>query len=86
MSGDRDPGYGASSRMVGEVAVCLAKDLEKSELSGGFWTPAAEIANKIVPRLVANAEITFHASDEMGNGLPIPSAPPSDKAQTTLGK
>jgi len=36
VSGDRDPGYGSSSRMIGEVAVCLAQDLSKSALSGGF--------------------------------------------------
>ena len=29
VSGDRDPGYGSSSRMIGEVAVCLAQDLSE---------------------------------------------------------
>ncbi len=48
VSGDRDPGYGATSPMIGEVAVCLARDLPKTALSGGFWTPGAAIADKIV--------------------------------------
>ena len=38
ISGDRDPGYGATSRMLGEAAVCLARD--KLAVGGGLWTPA----------------------------------------------
>ncbi len=57
--GDRDPGYGASSRMIGEVAVCLAKDLENKTLPDGFWTPGAAIAAEVIPRLIENAEISF---------------------------
>jgi len=35
--------------MIGEVAVCLARDLPKSALPGGVWTPGAAIAGKIIP-------------------------------------
>ena len=35
--------------MIGEVAVCLARDLPKSALPGGDWTPGAAIAAKIIP-------------------------------------
>jgi len=42
VSGDQDPGYGASSRMIGEAAVCLAQELPKNSLPGGFWTPGAK--------------------------------------------
>jgi len=71
VSGDRDPGYGSSSRMIGEVAVCLAKDLSKSALSGGFWTPGAAIAEKIIPRLIKNAGMTFDLLTETGDRCSI---------------
>ncbi|MEO1241872.1 MAG: saccharopine dehydrogenase NADP-binding domain-containing protein [Pseudomonadota bacterium] len=71
VSGDRDPGYGASSRMIGEVAVCLAQDLPKSALPGGFWTPAAAIANKLIPRLIENAGMKFALLTETGERCPI---------------
>ena len=71
VSGDRDPGYGSSSRMIGEVAVCLARDLPKSALSGGFWTPGAAIADKIIPRLIENAGMKFAILTETGDRYPI---------------
>jgi len=57
VSGDRDPGYGATSRMLGESAVCLARD----ELSckGGLWTPASSMGQQLIQRLEANAGIQF---------------------------
>ncbi len=66
ISGDRDPGYGSSSRMIGEVAVCLAQDLPRSALSGGLWTPGAAIADKIIPRLIENAGMKFALLTETG--------------------
>ena len=71
VSGDRDPGYGSSSRMIGEVAVCLARDLPKSALSGGFWTPGAAIADKIIPRLIRNAGMKFALMTETGERRPL---------------
>ncbi|QDT61416.1 Putative trans-acting enoyl reductase [Stieleria bergensis] len=71
VSGERDPGYGASSRMIGEVAVCLACDLPKSACPGGFWTPAAAIAEKIIPRLIENAGIKFELLNEAGERCPV---------------
>ena len=57
VSGDRDPGYGATSRMLGEAAVCLAKD--PLTTGGGIWTPASAMAGALLPRLEANAGISF---------------------------
>lgn len=71
VSGDRDPGYGSSSRMIGEVAVCLARDLSKSDLPGGFWTPGAAIAEKIIPRLIENAGMKYALQTEAGERYPI---------------
>ena len=41
VSGDRDPGYGSTSRMLAESAVCLAKDSSWLRAGGGSWTPAS---------------------------------------------
>ena len=71
VSGDRDPGYGASSRMIGEVALCLAKDLPKDALPGGFWTPGAAIAEKIIPRLIENAGMKFELLSAAGDRCPV---------------
>lgn len=57
VSGDRDPGYGATSRMLGEAAVCLAKD--SLSVGGGILTPASAMAEDLLPRLEANAGISF---------------------------
>lgn len=56
--GDRDPGYGSTGKMLGEAAVCLAKDVPK-EKSGGFWTPATLLGEKLMERLTARAGVTF---------------------------
>jgi short subunit dehydrogenase-like uncharacterized protein len=55
--GDRDPGYGSTSRMLGEAAVALARD--DLEVGGGFWTSAAALGPSLVDRLPAHAGVTF---------------------------
>ncbi|EAQ96985.1 saccharopine dehydrogenase family protein [Congregibacter litoralis] len=57
VSGDRDPGYGATSRMLGEAAVSLAKD--PADVGGGIWTPASALAPALLPRLEQNAGLQF---------------------------
>ena len=59
VKGDRDPGYGSTSKMLGEAAVCLFSDIGKKEVSGGFWTPATAMGQKLIDRLTANAGLTF---------------------------
>lgn len=81
VSGDRDPGYGASSRMIGEVAICLAKDLAKKSLPGGFWTPGAAIADSVIPRLIANAGLRFRLSAEDDDNYPVSSVLSNDKGR-----
>ncbi|HEY9038112.1 MAG TPA: hypothetical protein VIN05_04125 [Roseovarius sp.] len=81
ITGDRDPGYGASNRLIGEVAVCLAHDLEKKALSGGYWTPAAAIADALVPRLIDNAGLDFRLVTENGDTFPVCSVLFGYKAQ-----
>lgn len=59
VTGKRDPGYGCTARMVGEAAACLALDVAKSEPAGGFWTPATLFGDRLIPRLTANAGLSF---------------------------
>ncbi|MFW6340438.1 MAG: saccharopine dehydrogenase family protein, partial [Wenzhouxiangella sp.] len=40
VSGDRDPGYGSTAKMLGEAAYTLATDVPEGSPSGGFWTPS----------------------------------------------
>jgi short subunit dehydrogenase-like uncharacterized protein len=57
VQGDRDPGYGSTSKMLAEAAMCL---LENPGLaSGGIWTPAAAMGEALVKRLRARAGLTF---------------------------
>jgi short subunit dehydrogenase-like uncharacterized protein len=55
--GDRDPGYGSTSKMISECAVCLLRDTP--EIPGGIWTPGAAMGRKLIKRLVDHAGLTF---------------------------
>lgn len=59
VTGDRDPGYGATAKMLGEAVVTLAKDTPRDALPGGFWTPASAFGGRLVDRLTAHAGLTF---------------------------
>lgn len=61
VTGDRDPGYGSTAKMLGEVAACLARDVpaRTPEPSGGFWTTASLLGDELVDRLVEHAGLTF---------------------------
>ncbi len=63
VTGDRDPGYGATCKMLGESAVCLAKDADKLEVGGGFWTPASCMGGRLIERLKANAGMAFELTE-----------------------
>jgi len=55
--GHRDPGYGSTSKMIGECAVCLLRDAP--EVRGGIWTPGAAMGDRLIKRLVDHAGLTF---------------------------
>ena len=57
VSGDMDPGYGSTSKMIAESALCLVNDCAK--LGGGIYTPAPAMGEKLIIRLQANAGLTF---------------------------
>lgn len=58
VTGDRDPGYGSTGKMLGQAGLCLAFDI-KDEVAGGFWTPASAMNGKLVERLTSHAGLTF---------------------------
>ena len=57
VKGDKDPGYGSTSKMIAESAVCLVKNPNLA--SGGIWTPAPAMGEKLIERLEAHAGLTF---------------------------
>lgn len=61
VTGDRDPGYGSTSKMIAEAGVCLARNA--LDVEGGFWTPAAAMKDRLLERLKANAGLTFDIID-----------------------
>ena len=59
VTGDRDPGYGCTAKMLAQAGLCLAFDLPKEDKAGGFWTPATAMGEKLIPRLIGDAGMTF---------------------------
>ena len=57
VTGDRDPGYGSTSKMISECAICLLRDTP--DVPAGFWTPGAAMQHKLIKRLVDHAGLTF---------------------------
>jgi len=62
VTGDRDPGYGSTAKMLGEAAVCLARD--EHPVAGGFWTPASALGEPLLERLQAHAGVRFALEGE----------------------
>ncbi len=63
VTGDRDPGYGSTAKMLGEAAACLAMDISKEQLPGGFWTPATGLGEPLRERLERYAGLSFTVMD-----------------------
>jgi short subunit dehydrogenase-like uncharacterized protein len=58
VTGDKDPGYGSTSKIISEAAICLIKDC--TDLGGGIYTPAAAMGLTLVGRLESHAGLTFN--------------------------
>ena len=58
VTGDRDPGYGSTAKMLGEAAAALV-ELSPDEVAGGFWTPSTAFGDRLVERLEAHAGLRF---------------------------
>ena len=59
VTGDRDPGYGSTGKMLGQAAACLALDIDKAATPGGFWTPATILGDRLIQRLADHSGLTF---------------------------
>ena len=57
VKGDRDPGYGSTSKMISECAICLLRDTP--DVAAGIWTPGAAMGHRLIKRLVDHAGLTF---------------------------
>ncbi|WP_342714471.1 saccharopine dehydrogenase NADP-binding domain-containing protein [Bradyrhizobium sp. B024] len=57
VTGDRDPGYGSTSKMISECAICLLRDTP--DVAAGFWTPGAAMQHRLIKRLQDHAGLTF---------------------------
>ena len=49
VAGQRDPGYGATSRMLAQAGLCLAQD--ELSVGGGIWTTASAMGDALLARL-----------------------------------
>ncbi len=59
VQGDRDPGYGSTSKMLAETGIALLANKGK----GGVWTPGALLGDALIERLTANAGLTFQLEE-----------------------
>jgi len=57
VKGDRDPGYGSTSKIISECAICLVRDTP--DVPAGFWTPGAAMQHRLIKRLGDHAGLTF---------------------------
>lgn len=62
VTGDADPGYGSTAKMLGEAAASLAMDVPATH-PGGFWTPATLLGEALLARLQQHAGLTFEILD-----------------------
>ena len=61
--GDRDPGYGSTSKMIAESALCLAADPARTLAGGGVWTAGSAMGMSLLRRLEERAGLSFEIVD-----------------------
>ncbi|WP_409432650.1 saccharopine dehydrogenase family protein [Litorimonas sp. RW-G-Af-16] len=59
VKGDKDPGYGSTSKMISEAALALVKDVPHSQTGGGVYTSAPAMGDALIKRLQEHAGLTF---------------------------
>lgn len=62
VTGDRDPGYGSTAKMLAESALALL-EVPHTDTAGGFWTPATAMGDLLIDRLCDHAGLTFDVLD-----------------------
>ena len=61
VTGDKDPGYGSTSGLVAEAAICLSQ--KPKDKKGGILTPASAMGAELRERVQENAGLTFTLSE-----------------------
>ncbi|TCO76827.1 saccharopine dehydrogenase family protein [Chromatocurvus halotolerans] len=64
VSGDRDPGYGSTSRMLAQAGLSLCKEVSREQRGGGFWTPATVFDERLFRRLESYAGLRFEVLEQ----------------------
>ncbi len=68
VTGDRDPGYGSTAKMLGETAAVFLDPSATNDVDGvpkaGFLTPATAFGDALIERLVEHAGLTFTVLDD----------------------
>jgi short subunit dehydrogenase-like uncharacterized protein len=64
VTGQGDPGYGSTSKMLGQAAALLALDMPRSRVVGGFWTPATIFGDVLIERLEKHADLDFEVLED----------------------
>ena len=59
VQGDRDPGYGSTSKMLAETGIALLAN----KGDGGVWTPGALLGDALISRLTEHAGLTFQIEE-----------------------
>lgn len=59
VSGDKDPGYGSTSKMIAEAALCLVQNVDRTQTAGGVYTPAPAMGDALIARLQEHAGLKF---------------------------
>ncbi|MDT9000307.1 saccharopine dehydrogenase NADP-binding domain-containing protein [Paucibacter sp. APW11] len=59
VKGQGDPGYGSTSKLISEAALCLLEDVGHEATPGGVWTPGAAMGLALQRRLQERAGLSF---------------------------
>lgn len=59
VTGDRDPGYGSTAKMLAQAGLSLAFDVDQEQKGGGFWTTATVFDQRFIDRLESSAGVSF---------------------------
>jgi short subunit dehydrogenase-like uncharacterized protein len=54
---NKDPGYGSTSKIVTETAICLLE--HPRHIPGGIWTPGAALQKELFDRMTQRAGLKF---------------------------
>ncbi|MDO9235296.1 MAG: saccharopine dehydrogenase NADP-binding domain-containing protein [Aquabacterium sp.] len=63
LKGQGDPACFATSRMIAESGMCLARDVAKADKPGGFWTTSSLFGDKLINRLHMHGQMKFEVLD-----------------------